>query len=196
MNWYGEGKEKADQIIYESFFKDQKGIMIEVGCADPTYLSMSKGFRERGWRTIGIDPNPIWIEKHKEEGLEAYQYAINHIPQKEQTFYICNEDPMAYSSLGIRYSMGKNHTLSEIKAEVITLDSLLEKLNIEHIDFLAVDTEGWEIDVIRSFNTQKYAPSVIQLECINDHTRYNDYMNSIGYSLWKNIAVNSIYTKK
>ena len=197
MDWYGE--HKADQQIYENFFNDLdfKGIMVDVGAADPTEISMSKAFRERGWRTISIDPNPDWIMLHKVHQSEAYQYAISDVTGI-MPFYINTRAPMSYSSLGMRYNPDYNVNFSKINVEVITLDSLLKKLEIDHVDFLAVDTEGWELDVMRSFDVKKYSPKVIQLESLEkqDEERYNNYMNEIGYRLWKRVYINNIYIKK
>lgn len=38
------------------------GTMIEVGGGKPDFLSMSKHFKLNGWRTIIIEPNPIFAE--------------------------------------------------------------------------------------------------------------------------------------
>jgi hypothetical protein len=70
---------KTDQIIRENYFPDFsfKGIMVEVGAATPDFISMSKHFRESGWRCICIDPNPHYVQMHLNCGNEIYKYACS-----------------------------------------------------------------------------------------------------------------------
>ena len=79
--------------------------------------------------------------------------------------------------------------------DIITLDTLLESIHVDDIDFLSVDTEGWEIDVMKGFDHNKYQPKVILLENINDDPKYTSYMSSIGYKLQIRQDYNEIYTK-
>jgi hypothetical protein len=82
-----------------------------------------------------------------------------------------------------------------IKVECKTLNSILEIAKVDGIDFLSIDTEGWELEVIKSFSTAKYSPKVILLENYLHSERYNEYMNRIGYQLDMKVEYNYIYTK-
>jgi hypothetical protein len=49
--------------------------------------------------------------------------------------------------------------------ETITLNDLLEKYNAPNeIDYLSIDTEGSEYDILRSFNFEKYNIKIITCE--------------------------------
>jgi hypothetical protein len=71
---------ETDKFIRETFFPnlDYKGIMIEVGAGPTTFYSMSKHFRDSGWRCICIDPNPKFVESHKKLGNEIHQVACSN----------------------------------------------------------------------------------------------------------------------
>ena len=69
-------------------------------------------------------------------------------------------------------------------------------LLIKEIDLLSVETEGYEIEVMLGFDTNKYKPSIICLECMDNNIKGVDgYMKNIGYKLDKRIAINSIYKR-
>ena len=51
------------------------GVMIEVGGGTPEFLSMSKHFKDSRWRTIIIEPNLSFAQKHRDLGNEVYEYA-------------------------------------------------------------------------------------------------------------------------
>ena len=69
----------TDRVIREAFFPDfkVKGVMVEVGGGTPEFLSMSKHFKESGWRTIIIEPNPFFAEQHRLIGNEVYEFACS-----------------------------------------------------------------------------------------------------------------------
>ena len=76
------------------------------------------------------------------------------------------------------------------------MDTLLEDLKIEKIDYLSIDVEGWEIDVMKGFSPEKYSPKIIVLENIGHSSKYSDYMNSIGFILDSSYSHNQIYIKQ
>lgn len=60
-------------------------------------------------------------------------------------------------------SINKNKK-NTINIRAFTLNALLEKFNINKIDFLNIDTEGHDFKVISDFNFNKYDPSLICIE--------------------------------
>jgi hypothetical protein len=63
---------ETDKYIREKFFLDenQNMTMIEVGAGPIEFYSMSKHFRDSGWRAIGIDSNPKFVKQHRRAGYE------------------------------------------------------------------------------------------------------------------------------
>lgn len=55
-----------------------------------------------------------------------------------------------------------------IEVPVVTVDSLLEKHKINSIDFCTIDTEGFDYEVFKGFNVEKYLPKVIKFELFNN----------------------------
>jgi FkbM family methyltransferase len=170
--------------------------MVEVGAGPTSQYSMSKLFRENGWRTICVEPNPYYFELHKNEGNEIYQYAISNKILNNQDFEIINPETkvqMAGSALKLKYPKLINDPKKIIKVDIVTLNWLLEFLNIDKTDYVSIDVEGWELEVMKGFDVKKYNPKVIVLENLENNKLYNEYMNSIEYKLFKKIYVNDIY---
>jgi len=203
-NYYAEYE--TDKYIRENFFPDflYKGVMVDVGAGPPSFISNSKHFRDCGWRTICIEPNPKFVKQHQDAKSEIYQYACSN-EEKETPFiinynndewYSENNDGVSFSSLEIRYKNIPNHNTQEIiQVETIKLDTLLENLNINKIDILSIDVEGWEIDVLMGFNSNKYNPKVIVIENLESNKNYEKYMNEINYYLSAKLGCNEIYVK-
>jgi FkbM family methyltransferase len=189
---------ETDKYIFETFFKDYIGIMVEAGAGPTVGYSMSKIFRENGWRTICIEPNPYFVEMHKKEGNEIYQYALSNQIVNDHDFEIIrpnSEDQLAFSAIRVRYDVPKEFTKKIIKVDIITLNWLLDTLEIKKVDFVSLDVEGWELDVMAGFDTNIYKPEIILLENFEHDESYNLYMSSIGYILINKITHNYIYKK-
>lgn len=196
---------ETDKYIRENFFPDfdYKGIMVEVGAGPEEGFSASKHWRNNGWRAICIDPVPKFVEQHKQAGSEIYQYACSFEPKEKATFqtvvtgtWPSSMENISYSALQVRYplTMGRP-VVTEIEVEVITLNSLLERLNVEKVDLVSIDVEGWEIEVLRGFDVNKYKPTVILLENFEHRKSYVDYMESVGYKFHSNLDYNYIFTQ-
>jgi FkbM family methyltransferase len=193
----------TDKYIREKFFPNfsETHTMVEVGAGPPQFYSMSKHFRDHRWRCICIEPNPKFIEQHKQLNHEIYQYACSN-EEKISQFQIINTgweqsiNGISYSSLTPKYDIVDQHTTETIEVSVVKLDTLLSNLNIESVDFVSIDTEGWELEVMKGFNSNKYKPKVILLENYLYDDKYVSFMEEQGYALDTALKYNYIFTRK
>jgi FkbM family methyltransferase len=198
-----------DRIIKEQYVSNIiNGILVEVGAAHPELLSFSKLFRDDGWRCISIEPNPYFAEKHKEKNHEIYQYACADYYKDNADFQVVEDfhpkDSLltyeSFSSIKIKqeyFDKDGVFPYKTIKVNIRPLDLILEEAKLEQeIDVLIIDTEGWELEVMKGFNHTKYNPKVIVLENYLYLESYNEYMDSIGYKLNGNMFYNYVYIKK
>ena len=174
--------------------------MIEVGAGPTVFYSMSKHFRDCGWRAICVEPNPKFIKQHQKLGNEIHQYACSNF-EGETNFKIVStgweedRNGISFSAIDIKYEMSYNYPIEEITVNVIKLDTLLDNLNVKQIDFLSIDVEGWEIEVMKGFSVEKFNPKVILLENYKHDIGYIHYMESLNYKLKHTIDFNFIFTK-
>jgi hypothetical protein len=64
---------------------------------------------------------------------------------------------------------------------------------IKQIDFLSIDTEGTELQVVSGFDFERYQPKIIALENNFDDFYYRRMMWNIGYVLYEKIGVNDYF---
>lgn len=172
------------------------GIMVEVGAAGPEFLSQSKPFRDIGWRCICVEPNPEFAKMHTYVGNEIYEYACSYEDKDDVNFemVIHSINGITYESFSSievserlafsGYPNGKKDlSINTIKVNVRKLDTILEEAKILKVDYVIVDVEGWELNVMKGFDTSKYQPKVIVLEnaFADTYHQFNDYMSSLGY---------------
>lgn len=188
-----------DIYVYENFFKNKIGNMVEIGAGHPTYISMSKYFRELGWRCICIDANPKFVDMHKKLGHEAYNYACADF-EGVSKFSVYNtgmwdeeNEGISYSSLELRYEKGSSHEHTEIEVEVITLSNLLDKIGVKTLEYISVDVEGWELEVLKGLDFKKFNLQVVALENVSHDHKYTDFMTEKEFSLVHYIKHNYIF---
>jgi len=83
-----------------------------------------------------------------------------------------------------------------VRVELRTLDSVLEDAGLASMDFLSVDVEGMELDVLRRFNFAKYRPKLVSLEDFCENFDKKRFMRRAGYKLVRRVSYNNWYVPK
>jgi FkbM family methyltransferase len=216
MTWGGlqsHGEGHVDRIVLHQFFFAQSahGVIVDVGAAGPDYLSVSALYRALGWRVLAIEPNPAFCAEHRKKGYEVLPYACGDRDEDNVEFQVVDShgDPYgagkisyeAFSSLAIKdayRSIKKDIDTSAIRVNLRRLDTILHAHapDLTSIDILAIDVEGWELEVLRGLSVEKYRPRVIIIENLFKARRYWEDLKKRGYLLWKRIPPNEIYARR
>ena len=69
--------------------------------------------------------------------------------------------------------------LEEVTVEAIDFNSLAERYNLNRVDILQIDCEGYDYEVLKMFDFQKYSPTIINYE----HKHLNDEERVAGEKL-------------
>lgn len=202
-----------DRIVQTAFFnKARSGVLVEVGAARPDYLSISASFRGLGWKVIAIEPNPEFCAAHRALGYDILEYAVSDSEADDTDFFVVDSHGAGYmdgsvsfesfSSLGIHGQYADLHEQVRARTDVRKIPVKMRKLDtilaahapgLEGIDILAVDVEGWELNVMRGLT--RHDPEIVILESLFDDPAYPFYMSRRGYVRWRRLAPNDIYVK-
>ena len=166
-------QEGEDRILAEMFglnFRSTPGFYIDVGAHHPEKYSNTFLFYTHGWNGINIDAMPGSMEIFKRErprdiNLEA---AISD-EGKVLTYYEFNEP--ALNGFNRETAQARDQyrnwkIIRERPISTVRLDKLLE----QHLptglrlDFLSVDVEGLDLNVLKSNNWNKFRPAVVLVE--------------------------------
>ncbi|MCB0833965.1 MAG: FkbM family methyltransferase [Bacteroidetes bacterium] len=200
----------VDQIVQKRFFptKGKSGVLVEIGAARPDFLSIGSYYRQIKWRVVSIEPNPDFYVLHQQQGNEIYAFACGDRDEDDVDFIVVDshrtkyEDGEvsfeSYSSLGIKDSFAKlNDHLDKrtIKVRLRRLSTLFESEipGITEIDILAVDVEGWELEVLSGLDSKKHRPRVMILENLFNEEKYRSHLRTLGYRFWRRLYPNDVY---
>lgn len=190
---YGE-----DLIVDALLGCPSDGCYIDIGANDPEFLSNTRRFYIRGWHGINIEPEPNLFQKLSEGRPSDVNLNVG-IGAESGTLKFYRLEPSTLSSFDpavARYnrrSLGAK-ALGEVILPVVTLTSVLDKhLKDREIDFMSVDVEGSELEVLQGNDWQRYRPRLILIEIYHRGKEIQSYLNSHGYRLiWSN-STNGIF---
>jgi len=189
-------QEGEDMIVNRFFEHKDKGVYVDVGAHHPFRFSNTAFFYKKGWTGINIDPLPSaapLFKKYRKRDINI-QKGVS-LEEKKLTYYSFNEP--AYNTFdktkADEYVNAKlvSPNVQEIQIDTVPLKAILN----EHlapgttIDFLSIDTEGLEMEVLRSNDWEKYQPTIIILEShfIEVEKFFNSelhlFMKGLGYTV-------------
>lgn len=202
MATYSEITEYLQRYVREFYPPNHKATMLEVGAAHPTMISISYPLRALGWNIISVEPNPEFIANFKEMNLPILEYAACAEDKGTTTFKIspnsvsCSGLEVKPNYAGFEGWTDKDYRTIEVQA--FTLNTILKKHHpeVQNIDILIIDTEGWELEVLEGIDLAKYRTSIVCLENFSSSLSYIQYMYSKGYRLDKKDAPDEFYVKE
>lgn len=178
----------------EKYLNHTNGFFIEVGGNDG-FLQSNTYYLEKfkNWNGILIEGIPELYRKCKEErkNSKVFNYALvsNDFTESYVEMHFANlmsvVDGSMKSEEGQREHIENGVQVQDlkqsysVKVAARTLESILNDLEkpIE-IDFLSLDVEGYELEVLKGLNLKKYQPNYILVEARN-FDEINNYLTEL-----------------
>lgn len=206
--WVESFSQEGEDMLLRKIFENSKpGFYVDVGAHHPKKFSNTYYFYKRNWNGINIDAAPgsmeqFHISRKRDINIEA---AVSR-ETTELTFYIFEEPALNTLDKELaqqRLAEKKNKLTGEVKVQTRTLADILNKHvpSNKEIDFLSVDVEGYDLEVLISNDWQKFRPRFVVVECfgkgrfeeiISDNTyiflsgnKYTLYAKTINTCIFK-----------
>ena len=199
-------QEGEDMILRRLFEKQKTGFYVDVGAHHPKRFSNTYFFYKLGWRGINVDAMPgsmIAFNRMRPRDINIEKPVSN----KKQllTYYAFNEPALNGFSKELseeRDGKGSYFVKFTKDIETSTLEEILDNNlpKVQSIDFLSIDVEGLDFNVLRSTNLEKYHPKVILVEILNSSladiqiSKIYQFLTDAGYELYAK-TVNTVIFK-
>jgi len=179
--------------LVAAFFGDIKGYYVEVGANEPLQRSQTWHLEQRGWTGVLIEPQPdLAAELRARRNAKVFAAACSSPANAGQELPLHVAGPL--SSLD-RRGMAPGATPEKIiHVPVCTLDSILEEAGSPAaFDFLSIDVEGHEIEVLQGFDIARWRPRLIMIEDHVADLSKHRYLISSGYRIVRRYENNGWY---
>lgn len=167
-----------DRILDAILGPQQCGFYLDVGANDPYTTSNTHHLYQRGWRGIDIEANPQWLERLKAAHpanliynvCASDRYGSTHLYRFKQ-----HENDTMIPSINVALQQSGKNPIERVNVQSMPLDSILDAAigfwpwqnNKSVIDFVSIDVEGAEGQVLAGFNLSRWKPNVLCIETTN-----------------------------
>ncbi len=163
-----------ETAVVHAFFaaRGKSGTMIDVGAH---HGSAFKQFLDDGWDVHAFEPDPnnrAYIQERWQESdrFHLTPNAVGNVSGEKLNFYAADQST-GISSL---VPFHENHKVVDT-VETVRLDDYLNGTTIAEVDFLKIDTEGFDLRVLQGFPWDRFKPAVIECEYEDAKTLKIDY---------------------
>lgn len=195
-----------DKILADIFREKSHGLCIEVGANDGVNDSTTLYFEKIGWDCILVEPNPVLCQMIRAaRSSRLYEFAASS-KSGIVTLFIAEGAERAHGVSTIssdEASLNKiksyGFTYKKIQVQTRTLDEILSELEHDReIDFISIDVEGHELDVLKGFSIERWSPTVLILEDNSnfENADVKNHMKQFGYVRFMRTGVNDWYAHK
>ena len=190
----------VDLIVDYIFKYKNDGFYIDVGCQHPISNNNTYILYKKGWNGINIDLDKKNIDLFNISRPDDtnINIAVSDKSGNVNLFYYHDGSPInTINSQNADYQKNKFKKIKLIKSE--TLNKILTNINFnKKVDYLNIDVEGHELNVLKGFNILKYRPSIISIEYLDYEMKQlelknNNLENIINSNIYKYLIQNKYF---
>ncbi len=196
-----------DKYVFEQVLdKKENGIFVDIGASDPIHQNNTIFFENIGWHGIVIEPI-----KQDFENLKKTRSCICEnvaVSNKDEIRKFIEVTGYAKGLSGLLESYDFRHlvrlvtelqhhggTANIVDVSCVSLNSLLKKHNFFNVDYMSLDIEGKELDVLQDIDFD-----TIKIKCLSVENNYNkndinEFLSSKGYKRLTKLVIDEIYYK-
>ena len=178
--------QNAEDVVLRRAFEDvQRGFYVDVGASDPLEDSVTLHFYERGWKGVNIEPDPDeYARLVRARPRDVNLNAAVGLGDRPVTLY--RSDTRGHGTLGVG-TLPEKPCLSHVLVEQVSLSTIFADYVPEgEVEFLKVDVEGWEADVLASADWEKVRPRIIVVEAV-------DAYGTATHDSWEHLLLDASY---
>jgi FkbM family methyltransferase len=159
-----------DSVVNNIFRNQKNGFYVDVGAQHPIKNNNTYLLHKKGWEGVNIDLdqkniNLFNVSRKNDCNICA---AISSLEKDANLYYYHEGSPI--NTLSKEIADRQKAIIKETRTiKTKTLTSILEnsKFKNKEIDFLSIDVEGVELEVLQGLNLNIYKPKIIVVELLD-----------------------------
>jgi FkbM family methyltransferase len=203
------GEDLIIRFIFEMLKKDTISYL-DIGAHHPTYINNTALFYKTGSTGVSIEPDPFLFETIQTERSKDVNLNIGiggGQASSEADFYVLSEKTLnTFSKEEAErcVSYGNKKIEKIVKLPLVPINEIMTTYFNPAPDFISLDVEGYDIVILKSFDFEKFRPTVWCIETLTyteDKTERKiketiDFMISKNYFVYADTYINTIFVDK
>jgi FkbM family methyltransferase len=198
--------QNREDVLLARVFRDvPAGFYVDVGACDPNHASLTKHFYENNWHGINIEPGAVFekLPPARPRDINLNVAASDVAGNLNFTEFPDSQPLGAVSATMIEpakaFAAGKYERTVEAKP---LREILAEHATGKTIDFMSIDVEGHEREVILGNDWTRFRPRVLVIEAtepmrpVPTHERWESLLLQADYAFAYFDGLNRYYVRK
>lgn len=180
-----------DVVLWRALKTVDCGTYVDVGAADPVDDSVTAAFYERGWSGVNVEPVPAFAEALRAARPRdvVVEQGVASSPGSATLHVVSGTGWSSFDPAAPTLATDHGFDSSEIEVTITTLDIVLGQAGFDDrpIHFLKIDVEGFEAEVLRGTNLQRWKPWILLVEATAPGTITQTHAD------WEHLVVDAGY---
>jgi FkbM family methyltransferase len=173
-----------EELFVRDFFSDKKnGVFVDIGASH--YKDRSNTYyleTTLGWSGLAVDPLPEFAADYRKHRPRTKYIPMFVSDKSDQRATLYVGEHSLFSSAEHSHTNTFTNVGKTMTAATITMDDLLKAEGIKNIDFLSIDVELHEPEVLAGFSIDKVKPTLLCVEALPQvRQQVLDYFTAHGY---------------
>lgn len=191
-----------EDLIIDLLFKSKtNGFYLDVGANDPSFCNNTKRFYDKGWSGINIEPGKDAFERlcvcrPRDTNLNigmGFAKGTLTFYQIIENSQLSTFDKKLATTTAAKFGL----TVEEIEIAIWQLVDVFEHYVMDkQVDFMSVDAEGLDLEVLQSNDWDRFRPTFVIVEIDKGYRDIVGYMKYCNYILIYNNEHNGIFIDK
>jgi FkbM family methyltransferase len=179
-----------EDVVLDRALHAHTGFYVDVGAASPSTASVTRHFYDLGWSGINIEPLPEYVAelrrlRPRDWTVEA---AAGASPGQSGLYVVeADHDLSTFDPRRVEEIAAGGMRAKRQPVEVVTLNDVLGQAQPETIDFLKIDVEGAEREVLLGIDLRIWRPRVLLIEATFPNTQIP------SHGVWEDIVLEHGY---
>lgn len=180
---YSQGREQ--DFILEYFYNRTDGRLLDIGAYHPTVFSNTRALIELGWSGVLVEASPKCYNTIKEfykndKNIEVVNVAIG---KEEGWIDFYESEGAVATAYEPHYQRWKTIQKDYEKIKIVGTNwRKFYKTYGGIYNFVSIDTEGWDADILEQIPLNEIGVELLCVEYTYEPERINDYLISQGFT--------------
>lgn len=195
------GQNGQDKWVVEKIFKHHRGgFFVDIGANNGIDISNSFYLEQQlGWSGICVEPMPkVFAELARNRKCRCVHGCV--AAQDGEAEFLEVEGNEMLSGLASTLNQAHHerilgHRINKLKLPCFRLDTLLRQYKVNQVDFMSIDTEGSEMEILRNFDWEGIKINVLCVENTYHGDLLAEFLYDRGYRLNAILCGDEIYVR-